>query len=59
VVLEQVKDINEFTTPKDSSHPMGWMIRDRWEETVSFIKKAYKLEGDVKASNMYINEFLQ
>ncbi len=59
ILLEQITDMSEFTRPKDSTHPLGWMREDRWKETVSFISNAYNLKKQVKTSDMYTNEFLK
>ena len=60
VALEQIKDINDLIIdPKVKDRGLGYLRDDRIRSTVSFVDKAYGLNGKIKPDDTYTDALLK
>jgi NitT/TauT family transport system substrate-binding protein len=59
VVLEQIREINDLITDPDvAGKGLGYLREDRMASTLAFVDKAFDLQGKIKLSDIYSNDFL-
>ena len=59
IALQQVKEMGELISdPAVRANGLGFMREDRMRSTVSFVDRAYRLEGKVRAEDVYTNALL-
>lgn len=59
LLLEQLKRTPAYLHTKSTAgKPFGYMAAEDWETTLKFMKQAFEFKTDVKASEVYTNEFV-
>lgn len=59
LLLEQLKRTPPYLhTKATAGKPFGYMAAEDWEGTLKFMKQAFEFKTDVKASDVYTNDFL-
>jgi NitT/TauT family transport system substrate-binding protein len=59
VVAEQIREINDLISdPGVASKGLGYMREDRMRSTLSFLDKAFDLNGKIKLEDIYTNDSL-
>jgi NitT/TauT family transport system substrate-binding protein len=59
LLLEQLKRTPPYLHTKNSAGKrFGYMAPADWDETLKFMKQAFEFKADVKASDIYTNDFL-
>ena len=60
VALEQIQDINDLIVdPKVKDRGLAYLRDDRIRSTVSFVDKAYGLNGKIRAEDVYTDDLLK
>ena len=59
VVLEQIREINDLITDRDAAGKgLGYLHEDRMASTLSFVDKAFDLQGKIKLPDIFSNDLL-
>jgi NitT/TauT family transport system substrate-binding protein len=59
VVAEQIREINDLIADPDvASKGLGYLREDRMRSTLSFLDKAFELNGKIKLEEIYTNDML-
>ena len=60
VGLQQIREINALIVdPNARDKPLGYLRQDRMASTEAFVDKAFGLNGKVKATDLYTDDFVK
>jgi NitT/TauT family transport system substrate-binding protein len=60
VALQQIREIDQLIVdPSARDKSLGYLRQDRMQSTAAFVDKAFNLNGKVKASDLYTDDFVK
>ncbi|MFJ3055479.1 ABC transporter substrate-binding protein [Herbaspirillum sp. NPDC087042] len=60
ILLQQITETNQIIEDAGASNrKLGWMRADRMQATTDFVKKAFRVQAPIKASDIYTNQFIE